>query len=70
MKVGDRVKWGYSNRVAEGKVESIHDEPTEIICKGKCVKRDGSKDNPALIIMHKSGDDVLKLMSEVQIVSK
>jgi hypothetical protein len=66
MKVGDYVAWKYINGIAEGRIESVHDEPTAIISKGKRIKRNGSKDNPALIIIHKSGNDVLKLMSEVQ----
>ena len=66
MKIGDHVAWKYANGIAEGKIESVHSEPTQIISKGKRIKRNGSRENPALIIVHKSGNDVLKLLSEVQ----
>lgn len=67
---GDHVAWKYLNGIAEGRVESVHPEPTEIISKGKRIKRNGSEENPALIIMHKSGNDVIKLVSEVQKTQK
>ena len=66
MKAGDRVAWKYANGIAEGRVASVHYEPTLIMTKGKRIKRNGSKDNPALVIEHASGNDVLKLSSEVQ----
>jgi hypothetical protein len=47
-------------------VISIYHESVTIESKGKLITRRGSEDNPALIIAHKSGNDVVKLLSEVQ----
>lgn len=70
MKVGNYVAWKWGNGLAEGKIKSIHHESKTITSKGKEVTRHGKKDNPALVIEHKSGNDVLKLQSEVQETEK
>ena len=66
MKSGEYVAWRWGAGLAEGIIKSVHHEPTVITSKGKQIKRNGTADNPALIIEHKSGNDVLKLASEVQ----
>lgn len=66
MKTGDSVAWQWGNGLAEGMIKSVHMEPKTITSKGKSIKRNGSEDNPALVIEHRSGNDVLKLASEVQ----
>lgn len=70
MQKGDYVAWKWANGIAEGKVKSVHEERTEIMSKGKRIARNGTKDNPAIIIEHKSGNDVLKLVSEIQETKK
>lgn len=70
MKSGDAVAWQWGNGLAEGIIKSVSPESTSIISKGKHITRNGTKDNPALIISHKSGNDVLKLASEVQKTNK
>lgn len=70
MKPGDHVAWKWVNGIAEGQIKSVHHEPISIVSKNKHIKRNGTKDNPALIIEHKSGNDVLKLASEVQKTEK
>lgn len=70
MKPGDDVAWKWGNGLAQGKVKSVHTEPFTITSKGKTIKRNGSADNPALVIEHKSGNDVIKLSSEVQNTQK
>ena len=67
MKPKDYVAWKWGNGLAEGIIKSVHYEPITITSKGKLVKRNGSADNPAVIIEHKSGNNVLKLASEVQV---
>jgi hypothetical protein len=69
MRAGDNVAWKWGNGLAEGIIKSVHTEPTEIVSKDTHVKRNGSVDNPAIIIEHKSGNDVLKLASEVQLTN-
>ncbi len=70
MKVGDSVAWEWGNGLAEGNVKSVHTERISIESKGKMITRNGSEDNPAIVIAHKSGNDVLKLVSEVQKTNK
>lgn len=66
IKVGDHVAWHWVNGLAEGVVREVRTERTQITSKGKQVVRNGTTENPALIIDHKSGNDVLKLANEVQ----
>lgn len=70
MKSGDMVAWKWANGLAEGKVKSVHHEKTEIVSNGKHITRNGTHDNPAIVIEHKSGHDVLKLSSELQQTNK
>lgn len=70
MKVNDSVAWTWGNGLAEGTIVKICPEKTEITSKGKKIVRNGTPDNPALIIDHKSGNQVLKLQSEVQQTNK
>lgn len=66
MEIGDQVAWKWANGIAEGQVESVHTEMTEIVSKGKKIVRNGTNENPALVIRHTSGTKVLKLQNEVQ----
>ena len=66
MNVHDSVAWKWGSGLAEGTVVKICPERTEIMSKGKKIVRNGTADNPALIIKHASGNQVLKLQSEVQ----
>ena len=66
IKQNDNVAWQWAGGIAEGVVEEVHYERTVILSKGKSIARNGTPENPALIISHKSGNDVIKLASEVQ----
>ncbi len=63
---GDSVAWRWANGVAEGTVISVNSERTEIESKGKRIVRNGTAENPAVIIKHSSGTQVLKRASELQ----
>ncbi len=65
MRKGTQVSWKYGTGTATGKVEEIHKEPVEKTLKGSKIHRNGSADNPALLIAQDNGDRVLKLQSEV-----
>jgi len=67
MKPGTHVAWKWGRGLAKGIVKSIHRESKTITSKGKTIKRNGTTDNPALVLSRKSGNDVLKLASEVKI---
>lgn len=66
IKPGDHVAWRWANGLAQGVVQEIRPERTEIESKGKRIVRNGSTQNPAIIIKHTSGTPVLKLASEIQ----
>lgn len=70
LKPGDEVGWRWGEGIATGVVVSVHTERTEIISKGSRIVRKGSTENPAVIIDHKSGNQVLKLASELQIINE
>ena len=70
VKVGDSVAWEWGYGLAVGEVKSVHAERISIESNGKTITRNGSEDNPAIVIAHKSGNDVLKLSSEVQKTNK
>jgi len=66
MRKGTQVSWKYGTGTASGKVEEIHKEPVEKTLKGSKIHRNGSADDPALLIVQDNGDKVLKLRSEVE----
>ena len=65
---GSAVKWKYGAGEAEGKVLEVHKEHVSREIKGKEIVRNGSEENPALLIEQEDGDQVLKLSSEVESV--
>lgn len=66
MKKGDEVHWKWGKSEAEGKIEEKHEEPTTEKIKGKEVKRNASKDEPAYTVKQADGDKVLKSESELE----
>jgi hypothetical protein len=65
IKIGKTVQWKWLNGTAAGKVIAINFEKTQIESKGKLITRNGTKENPAILIEHKNGNPVLKLKSEL-----
>jgi hypothetical protein len=68
MKTGNHVSWKWGRGHAKGIIKSVHSEPTTISSGGKTIKRNGTKDNPALVISRTSGNNVLKLSSEIELI--
>jgi ribosomal protein L24 len=66
MKKGDTVHWNWGQSEAEGKVVKTHHKPVQKTIKGITVKRNATKDNPAVEIKQKDGGKVLKAESEVK----
>ncbi|MCW4353196.1 DUF2945 domain-containing protein [Hoyosella sp. YIM 151337] len=64
-KVGDIVAWKWGNGIASGEVERVCCEKTHIQSKGQTVTRNGSRDNPAVVIRQDDGTKVIKLHSEL-----
>lgn len=65
IRKGTRVAWEWGNGTAEGTVQSTHTEKITRTIKGSEVTRNGSADDPALVIEQDDGTTVLKLHSEV-----
>jgi hypothetical protein len=66
IRSGTRVTWKWGNGTAEGTVESTHHESITRTSNGSEITRDGSSDDPALVIKQDDGTTVLKLKSEVE----
>lgn len=62
---GDIVSWQWYGRIISGTVKEVVATKTTIHSKGALVTRNGTPENPAIIIEHKSGNDVIKLASEL-----
>ena len=62
---GDKVSWEWGNGRGEGKVTETFTKKVTRTLKGSEVTRNGSDDDPALLIEQDDGDEVLKLSSEV-----
>lgn len=68
--IGSEVGWLWVNSLVTGFVTEIHPTRHEIISKAKRIVRNGTHEDPALVIKHSSGSLVLKLSHEVQELSK
>ena len=66
--IGDEVGWLWAGSLATGTVIELFRTRQEIITKGKRIVRNGTAEDPALVIQHSKGSLVLKLQYEVQIL--
>ncbi|MGI9155730.1 MAG: DUF2945 domain-containing protein [Marmoricola sp.] len=66
IRTGSKVSWSWGNGTGEGKVTELRHEKVERTLKGSTVTRNGTDDNPALVIEQDDGSVVLKLRSEVE----
>lgn len=62
---GDKVSWEWGNGRGEGKVTDTFTKKVTRTLKGSEITRNGTHDDPALLIEQEDGDEVLKLSSEV-----
>lgn len=62
---GDRVKWKWGAHWAEGDVREVFTRRVQRTIKGARVVRTGQADNPAYLIVQKSGAKILKKHSEL-----
>ena len=65
IRKGTQVKWSWGSGEATGVVKEIREESVSREIKGAEVTRNGTQDDPALIIEQDDGTEVLKLKSEV-----
>lgn len=69
IQIGSEVGWAWASSLATGVVLEAHSNRHEIISKGKRIVRNGTPEDPALVIKHAKGSLVLKLSHEVQELS-
>lgn len=62
---GAKVKWEWGLGTATGTAQNAFVESVKRTLKGSEIARNGSDDDPALLIKQKDGDEALKLRSEV-----
>lgn len=65
LKNGDNVGWTWGTGTAEGTVEQTFTRRVTRKIAGKSITRNGSDDDPAVLIKQTDGGRVLKLASEV-----
>jgi hypothetical protein len=65
IRTGTAVSWSWGSGTATGKVVEIHHDEVTRTLSGSEITRNGSDDDPALLIEQDDGTQVLKLHSEV-----
>ena len=66
VRTGTVVSWPWGGHRAEGKVVEVHHERVTRTLDGSEITRNGSDEDPALLIEQEDGARVLKLRSEVE----
>jgi plastocyanin len=66
VKKGDRVSWTWGKGAGHGTVEKVSPKRTTLKTGGKEIVRDGTPEEPAVVIDSDRGNDVIKSASEVR----
>ncbi|MBF9033903.1 HVA1 family protein [Rhodobacterales bacterium HKCCE2091] len=66
IREGTKVEWDWGSGTAAGKVTASYDRKVTRTIDGTEITRDGTSDDPALVIEQDDGQKVLKLKSEVR----
>jgi Hypervirulence associated proteins TUDOR domain len=66
MKKGDKVHWNWGKSQAEGTITQKSEKTITKKIKGKEVKRNASKEEPAYVIEQQNGTEVVKSESELK----
>lgn len=69
-KIGAPVKWKWMGGFIEGEITEIFLKPVTQVIKGKRIKRNGSPEKPAFLVKSRAGNLALKLITEVEPISK
>lgn len=62
---GTRVKWNWGQGIGRGRVAERFERHVERTIEGALIRRNGSRSNPAYLVMTDNGSEVLKLGSEL-----
>lgn len=63
--MGSKVFWKWMGRPISGEVKEVFFKPVEKVIKGKKIKRNGSSEKPAYLVLSSAGNLALKLHSEL-----
>ena len=66
LRQGSAVKWKFGAGEATGMVLEVIEKRVSRTLKGKRITRNGTSDNPAVLLEQADGDRVLKLSSELE----
>lgn len=66
LKVGQAVSWQYAGSTAHGKVKSVHPSKKTLTIEGSKITRNGTEENPAVVVEQEDGSRALKLASELK----
>ena len=66
LRQGSAVKWKFGAGEATGTVLEVIEKRVSRTLKGKRIKRNGTAENPAVLLEQADGDRVLKLSSELE----
>ncbi len=62
---GTKVEWNWGSGSAEGKIKESFTKPVRRTIKGKTIKRNASKDDPAYMVEQEDGARALKSGTEL-----
>ncbi|WP_257541925.1 DUF2945 domain-containing protein [Sphingobium sp. CFD-1] len=65
LRKGMRVRWNWGQGVGRGRIAACFDHQVEYRIEGMQVRRNGSRHNPACLVITDTGSEVLKLWSEL-----
>jgi hypothetical protein len=65
LRKGMRVRWNRGQGVARGRISECFDHEVERTIEGVRVRRNGSRHDPACLVITDTGAQVLKLRSEL-----
>lgn len=68
--VETEVQWKWMGSLVRGHIKEIYTTPVSKLIKGKNIKRNGSLENPAFLVLSTAGNYALKLGSELQNVEQ
>ena len=66
VRKGSKVEWKWGKNTAAGKVEDKKASRVTIRSKGKEISKNGTEDNPALVIKQTDGTKLSKRQSELK----
>ncbi len=65
FKINSKVYWKWMGREIQGVVKEIYLQPVVKEIKGKKIKRNGSKEVPAYLVLSDASNEALKLETEL-----